>query len=552
MKRVANIFNMVAAVCLMVCLLSTTAFADASAEINVSLSGILQTLTDGSENQGDGWSFDESSRTITIENSAILYSADTVECAWNIENNGRINGGKFTGTVTNKGTIEGGVFTGVVENTGSITDGEFFGSITTTGVGSETGGSIPLDTTGLVNLTPTPEMVAIGKENSISLVPNDGENYKVPSSITLTIDGSPANSEYYTYSDGFLTIREGCITSLSQKVAISGAAVERACITTEELPDGEVGKTYTFQLKARGARPFTWEMTGYLPEGLTFDRQTGTISGTPMEARTFESINFKVSDETGDFHSKELSLTIEEKENTWYRLNIPEDLKEKLIIGSADPASQSVRVDDAGQYWIMEGDSALTFLPATGYVFLEQLQITFDEDCGSAQTSDGVHYQLTGVAGDGKITVKIVQWQEYQIISGGNQTYTGAGDLRPIIANGDISKFISLHLITNVGDTSRELSNGVDYYVEADAENRTSITLEEYVLRTLDEGVYHLQIIFSNGNAFTKFIVANSALNEPVDLPKTGDDSHPLLWLGLMLASVTGICACGAARSKRK
>ncbi|MEV0617725.1 Ig domain-containing protein [Nonomuraea sp. NPDC050404] len=57
-------------------------------------------------------------------------------------------------------------------------------------------------------------------------------------------------------------------------------------ITTTSLPQAAPGAAYTHKLEARGGVPFyDWQVTGgSLPAGLSLDRFTGTISGTPTTA----------------------------------------------------------------------------------------------------------------------------------------------------------------------------------------------------------------------------------------------------------------------------
>ena len=50
-------------------------------------------------------------------------------------------------------------------------------------------------------------------------------------------------------------------------------------ITTTELKDAEVNKTYSITLKTKGTKPLKWEFEGSLPNGLTFDTSKGTIKG---------------------------------------------------------------------------------------------------------------------------------------------------------------------------------------------------------------------------------------------------------------------------------
>ena len=60
-------------------------------------------------------------------------------------------------------------------------------------------------------------------------------------------------------------------------------------ITTDsKLPDGAVGKAYSTTLAATGAPAPGWKVTdGALPDGLSLDRDSGEISGTPEQAGSF-------------------------------------------------------------------------------------------------------------------------------------------------------------------------------------------------------------------------------------------------------------------------
>lgn len=68
-------------------------------------------------------------------------------------------------------------------------------------------------------------------------------------------------------------------------------------ITTQSLPEGEIGEPYFAQLTAEGgARPYTWAIvSGELPVGLSLNEETGAIEGTPRQSGT-APITVRVAD----------------------------------------------------------------------------------------------------------------------------------------------------------------------------------------------------------------------------------------------------------------
>jgi len=80
-------------------------------------------------------------------------------------------------------------------------------------------------------------------------------------------------------------------------------------ITTTTLPQGEIKTAYSATLEASGTQPITWEkVSGNLPDGLTLNTTTGTITGTPTTAGTF-NFTVKASNSLG-FDEEEFSITI--------------------------------------------------------------------------------------------------------------------------------------------------------------------------------------------------------------------------------------------------
>ena len=64
-------------------------------------------------------------------------------------------------------------------------------------------------------------------------------------------------------------------------------------ITTNSLPNGTVGASYTATINAtNGCTPYRWTITGALPAGIQYDAQNAgrslTLSGTPTTASTYK------------------------------------------------------------------------------------------------------------------------------------------------------------------------------------------------------------------------------------------------------------------------
>ena len=89
---------------------------------------------------------------------------------------------------------------------------------------------------------------------------------------------------------------------------ISENAAAAPTITTDTLPDGKVGEAYSQTLTATGATPIKWSISGALPDGLSLNKDTGKISGTPTADGTAK---FTVTAEnSAGSDTKELSITI--------------------------------------------------------------------------------------------------------------------------------------------------------------------------------------------------------------------------------------------------
>ena len=127
------------------------------------------------------------------------------------------------------------------------------------------------------------------------------EDLEIGTDETLTIpEGSSLDSNGKLTNEGTI-INEG---TLIGEVGGSGTVTPK--ITTDSLSDGTVGESYTAKLQATGNN-ITWSASG-LPDGLTLNENTGTISGTPTKEGTF---NFTVTaTNSAGNASKEYTLNI--------------------------------------------------------------------------------------------------------------------------------------------------------------------------------------------------------------------------------------------------
>ena len=128
------------------------------------------------------------------------------------------------------------------------------------------------------------------------------EDLEIGTDETLTIpEGSSLDTNGKLTNDGMI-INNGTLTG-----EVGGSGTVTPKITTDSpLPEGTVGESYTATLEATGNN-ITWSASG-LPDGLTLNENTGTISGTPTKEGTF---NFTVTaTNSAGNASKEYTLNI--------------------------------------------------------------------------------------------------------------------------------------------------------------------------------------------------------------------------------------------------
>lgn len=83
-------------------------------------------------------------------------------------------------------------------------------------------------------------------------------------------------------------------------------------ISTNSLPNGQVGAAYSTTLAATGGTtPYQWSLTvGTLPGGLTLNASTGAITGKPTTSVTSAPLTFQVQDSGNPVQTKTVNLTL--------------------------------------------------------------------------------------------------------------------------------------------------------------------------------------------------------------------------------------------------
>ena len=150
-----------------------------------------------------------------------------------------------------------------------------------------------------------------GSSDNIQIIVKNGSEFTAPASDGLTRpDGDTGSYFMWFGSDGNLYAPgESISADVTKLMAQFEPGVYTVTITTDRLPDGKVGKAYSQTLIATGTVPITWSIdSGNLPAGLSLNKDSGEISGTPTADGTAK-FTVKAENSVGS-DTKELSITI--------------------------------------------------------------------------------------------------------------------------------------------------------------------------------------------------------------------------------------------------
>ncbi len=109
----------------------------------------------------------------------------------------------------------------------------------------------------------------------------------------------------------FALILSGC-ASAGNSGGGGGNPPSALAISTNSLPEGQVGSAYGTTLSASGGTiPYSWSLaSGTLPAGLRLNASTGAISGTPTAIATATPLTVQITDSGSPAQVKQVSLTL--------------------------------------------------------------------------------------------------------------------------------------------------------------------------------------------------------------------------------------------------
>ena len=205
--------------------------------------------------------------------------------------------GAISGAATAAGTFQ---FTATVTDSATGTASQQFTLIV--------GGGLAIDPTvlpgGKVGASYSQTLTATGGTPPYTFITSAGS---LPPGVTLSgavLSGTPTTTGSYTFT---IQATDSASATAAQQftIAITGVA-----ITTSGLPSAAVGTAYSQTLSASGTAPYTWAVAqGALPDGLSLDASSGTISGMPTAAGT-SSVTIQVTDSTKATAAAAFTLTV--------------------------------------------------------------------------------------------------------------------------------------------------------------------------------------------------------------------------------------------------
>ena len=389
--------------------------------------------------------------------------------------------------------------------------------------------------------------------------------YAQGETVTITAGAAPSGQQFKEWEVVSGTITLASSTSetttftmpteaVSVKANYEAIPVTGYTITATAGANGSITPSGAVGVAAGGSQTFTISpSSGYVIDTLKVDglEVTATTSYTFSDVKANHTIEvtFKQESQTPDVTAP--SITTQPGNAT---VKVGETATFTIAVNSTDLTYQWQIDRNDGNGWVnIDGATAAIYTTSTVDINCSG----FKYQC-VVSNSAGTDTSNTAVLTVMENTTPAPDSVDYEILDGANTSWEQNSDgSLSIRGSGEFSKFVGVKIDGNLVDVK-------NYTVK---KGSTIVTLKADYLNTLSVGNHTFEIIWTDGTAATRFTVikSDSGSDEPKDndgnqtddnqqitAPKTGDNSHTVLWISLLGVSLAGLLSMMYVRKKKE
>ena len=389
--------------------------------------------------------------------------------------------------------------------------------------------------------------------------------YAQGETVTITAGAAPSGQQFKEWEVVSGTITLASSTSetttftmpteaVSVKANYEAVPVTGYTITATAGANGSITPSGAVGVAAGGSQTFTISpSSGYVIDTLKVDglEVTATTSYTfsDVNANHTIEVTFKQESQTPDVTAP--SITTQPGNAT---VKVGETATFTIAVNSTDLTYQWQIDRNDGNGWVnIDGATAAIYTTSTVDINCSG----FKYQC-VVSNSAGTDTSNTAVLTVMENTTPAPDSVDYEILDGANTSWEQNSDgSLSIRGSGEFSKFVGVKIDGNLVDVK-------NYTVK---KGSTIVTLKADYLNTLSVGNYTFEIIWTDGTAATRFTVIKSDSgsdetkdndgnqtddNQQITAPKTGDNSHTVLWISLLGVSLAGLLSMMYVRKKKE
>ena len=389
--------------------------------------------------------------------------------------------------------------------------------------------------------------------------------YAQGETVTITAGAAPSGQQFKEWEVVSGTITLASSTSetttftmpteaVSVKANYEAVPVTGYTITATAGANGSITPSGAVGVAAGGSQTFTISpSSGYVIDTLKVDglEVTATTSYTfsDVNANHTIEVTFKQESQTPDVTAP--SITTQPGNAT---VKVGETATFTIAVNSTDLTYQWQIDRNDGNGWVnIDGATAAIYTTSTVDINCSG----FKYQC-VVSNSAGTDTSNTAVLTVMENTTPAPDSVDYEILDGANTSWEQNSDgSLSIRGSGEFSKFVGVKIDGNLVDVK-------NYTVK---KGSTIVTLKADYLNTLSVGNHTFEIIWTDGTAATRFTVIKSDSgsdetkdndgnqtddNQQITAPKTGDNSHTVLWISLLGVSLAGLLSMMYVRKKKE